>query len=132
MTWRVGGGKSWEGHGDLKPAGEASLSEGPGGAHMRQQDVLGGASTTCKAQGAAGAEGGARGSCSCVTGSDHGGTLPFLGNRRSHGKVLSRELMASLWLCNSLLVAKWRKMCAGGGGSVGARRPSRKLLPQSI
>ena len=49
--WRVGGGKSWGGHGDLKPAGESSLREGPGGEHTRQQDVLGGASTTCKEQG---------------------------------------------------------------------------------
>ena len=81
-----------------------------------------------KRKGAAGAEGGARGSCSCVTGSDHGGTLPFLGDRRSHGKVLSRELMACLWLCNSLLVAKWRKMCAGGGGSVGGQKTIQKAV----
>lgn len=59
MTWRVGGGKSWGGHGDVKQAGEASLSEEPGGAHTRQQDVLGGVSTMYKVQG--GRWGGGRG-----------------------------------------------------------------------
>lgn len=81
---------------------------------MRQQDVLGGVSTTCKAQG--GCWSGGRGPWELLV--RHWvrswGPLPFLGDRRSHGRVLRRELMACLWLCNSLLVAKSGKRVRAG------------------